>query len=376
MAWLQVMDPQSMFRLVGFTRRDVIIDPYYQYQMRHHLLRRLVNQHLAGIPLVRSVWLIGLLSLMLLWGCGKSVPIQSPLSLHRLVEESLVDATISQDATLAVTLSRSRQLTLWSLASKQAIYRWQAQDFTDPLYLVALSNDKHYLAVAGKHQVFILDLNNGSLDISWQAQGFDSDASISSIGLSHSGKGIVIGMNDGAVIVVDRSSQTQSIFKQHTAAVSHVEFYAAGDRVFSTGHDGVALLWSSADGKPVAQYALPQRIVSHSFDAANRRIFIADALDNQMIIDSDTGQKLARLDYLERYRYFRQALFAFRGKVLITATSKQEVISWDLDTGQELAHWQLTAFTAGTTVVSMAMDAKGQLLTLSSDGALESWSVH
>jgi WD40 repeat protein len=362
--------------VIGMTQsggqKITIIPAYSTSLLRHLLLLMLFIQKQISRILILALWGCVVAS----GGCTEVELNQAPIHVYRLVESSLVDGLLSKDAKLAVTLSRHRELIVWDVQTQQAIYRWQAADFSDVPYLVALSADKQHLAAAGKQQLYLFDLKSGTLELNWHAQGFDPKARISSIGYSHSGTQILLGMNEGSVISVDQSSQTLSLFKQHSTTVSHVEFIASGDRVLSVSHDGNALLWSNSSGKQIRQFSYPHRIVSVSLDEANRRLFIADALDNNMIVDSSSGQVIAHLDYLERYRYFRQALFINNATVLITGTSKQEVISWDARSGRELAHWQLTAFTAGTTLMSMAMDAKGKLLTLSSDGALESWSVH
>ncbi|MPY22907.1 WD40 repeat domain-containing protein [Shewanella psychropiezotolerans] len=306
-------------------------------------------------------------------GCNKPITKQESDSIHRYVADNLIDAELSKDAKLAVTLSRTRELSVWNNASKSLLHQWQVEDFDEPTYLVSLSGNNKYLAVTGKHQVSIFDLKSGRLEVSWLAQGFDSSASISSLYLSQSGRRILLGMNEGSVITVDLESNQLSMFQLHDGPVSHVEFLSYGERILSSAYDGHALIWASSNGQVIKDFSLAQRITSISFDEAERRIFIADVLDKHIIADSHSGESISQLSFLGRYRYFRQALFADRGKTLITASSKQKIMSWDLNTGKEKKHWNITVFTAGTTVLDMTINSSGQLMTLSSDGALEIW---
>ncbi|SQH78271.1 WD domain, G-beta repeat protein [Shewanella benthica] len=327
------------------------------------------SNKLASIIITVSLMAFGLT----LTGCGKPVAKQQANSIHRYVADNLIDADLSSDAKIAVTLSHTRELSVWDNASKSLLHQWQVADFDEPTYLVSLSGNNQYLAVTGKHRVSIFDLNSGRLEVSWLAQGFDSDASISSLYLNQNGKRVLLGMNEGSVISVDLENKQLSMFQLHDGPVSHVEFISYDEQILSAAHDGHALIWTSNNGQVIKDFSLPLRITSISFDAANRRLFIADALDNHLIADSHSAESIGHLSFLARYRYFRQAIFVDRGKTLITASSKQKIISWDISSGKKKKHWNITAFTAGTTVLDMAINPSGQLITLSSDGALESW---
>jgi WD40 repeat protein len=330
----------------------------------------------AGFRLQISVHLISVITIMIaVSGCNQAEVMKTPDNIQPLVQETLIDGVLSNDASMAVTLGRSRTLSIWDVATSQLLRQWSDDDFDETNYLLALSGNKQFLATAGKQKISVFNLETGKLDIRWPAHGFNPDASISSLFLSQTGSTILVGMNDGSITVIQRSSMTMSLFKQHSAAVNHVELSGFEQQVLSTGLDGDVHIWAAYSGELISSFSRPQQITSVSFDDANRRLFIADALDNNVIIDTQTTQPVSHLDYLERYRYFRQALFVNHGKNLITATSKQSVIYWDASSGKELSHWDITAYNAGTTVFSMVIKPNGKLLTLSSDGALETWSL-
>jgi len=313
------------------------------------------------------------LVLAMLIGCHQIVDSKKPDEIHRLAEESLVDGVLSADASIAVTLGRSRTLSVWDIANQTLLHQWIGDDFEQANYHLALSENKQHLITAGKNNITIFNLVTGKLDLRWTAQGFNPDASVTSLFLSQTGGTIIVGMSDGSITVIQRSSMTMSLFKQHSAAVNHVELSDAEQQVLSSGLDGQVQVWASHSGEVINSFSRPQRITSVSFDEATGRLFIADALDNNAIFDSKTTLSVGKLDYLERYRYFRVALLINNANNLITATTKQTVIYWDAVSGKELFNWNITAFSAGTTVLSMKIQPNGKLLTLSSDGALESW---
>ncbi|WP_223295931.1 WD40 repeat domain-containing protein [Shewanella sediminis] len=310
-----------------------------------------------------------------LTACSEPPAGQTSLSTDRLTSDRVIAAQLSDDATISALLTRKHHLSVWDNDSKSLIHEWNESDFIEELYHISLSGDKRLLGTAGKHRVSIFDIKTGKLTVTWQVEGFDPEAVITSLHLSHTGNEVLIGLNEGSVISVDLISNQMSMFLVHDGPVTRIEYAAHNQQVMSASHDGHVLFWAATTGKVIHEYSNQFRITSVSYDEANRKIFVADALDNQFIADSLTTQALSQLDYLERYRYFRQALFVERGQMLITSSSKQELASWDVKTGKELAKWNITAFSAGTTVVSMAVDSSGTLWSLSSDGALETWDI-
>ncbi|MCG9757306.1 WD40 repeat domain-containing protein [Shewanella insulae] len=336
------------------------------------------NRALPAIVMPSLKRLCRLLCLALLLvavtGCSEKQTSQPPLSLKRLVADNLVAGLLAEDASLAVTLSRSRDLSVWTLPEGKQRLHWPATAFEHPGYKLALSGNKRYLAYGGKRQISLIDLEQGNIQLTWQVNGFDDYASISTLALNQTGSRIAIGMNEGSVILVDLNAQQFSLFKQHDAEVAFLTFGVTDDRLLSAGHDGRVLWWVSGSGEIIKQFSLPQRITSLAFDEADRRLFFADNLDNHQLLAFDTGEPQSELSYFERYRYFRRALFIRNGDELITATSKQTIFRWRVATGEELERWQLTPFSMGTTVLDMVSDG-GQLITLSSDGALERWEL-
>ena len=320
--------------------------------------------------LILVIWLT---TTGLLTACSEPVASLKSESLHRYSQVRLIAAQLSNDASVSVLLTRDQRISVWDNRKKEQLNSWTEYDLIEPSYLVALSGDNRLLGTAGKQQVTLFDIATGKLTVTWQISGFKSGASITSLSLNHTGSRVLIGLNEGTIIDADLSSDTISMFHLHSGPVTSVHYAAHNEQILSASHDGNVLLWASSSGKIIKEFNRDFRVTSLAFDDSNRRLFYADTVDNNSIIDTSNAQTLSKLDYLERYRYFRQALFVKRGKILITASSKQAITSWDVTSGEELNSWKINAFSAGTTVLSMAEDSTGTLWTLSSDGALEEW---
>lgn len=305
--------------------------------------------------------------------CSEQQITQAPESMHRYTDVRLVAAQLSLDASLSALLTRGQEISVWENQNKTLINRWSSTDLFEPSYMLALSGNKQILATAGKQQVTLFNIVTGKLHANWSVAGFKENATIASLSLNKTGSAVLIGLTEGTIINANLSNDTLSMFHLHSGPVTNVSFAALGEQVLSSSHDGKVLLWAASDGQIIKEFSREFRITSLAYDEKNRRLFYADIIDNNSIVDPTNAKELSTLNYLDRYRYFRQALFVERGNTLITSSSKQSLTRWDTKTGQELSTWNITAFTPGTTILSMALDSEGKLWTISSDAALEEW---
>ncbi|GGP66345.1 hypothetical protein GCM10009347_35000 [Shewanella algicola] len=165
----------------------------------------------AGSRLLINVHFITVITIMMIVsGCNQAEVMKTSDNIQPLVQETLIDGVLSNDASMAITLGRSRTISIWDVATSQLLHQWSDDDFDETNYLLALSGNKQFLATAGKQKISVFNLETGKLDIRWPAQGFNPDASISSLFLSQTGSTILVGMNDGSITVIQRSSMTMS----------------------------------------------------------------------------------------------------------------------------------------------------------------------
>ena len=310
----------------------------------------------------------------LISACSEQQITRAPDSIHRYTEVRLVDAQLAQDASVSALLTRGQEISVWDNQSKALINHWDSTDLFEPSYMLALSGNKQLLATAGKQQVTLFNIATGKLHANWSVAGFKENATIASLSLNQTGSAVLIGLTEGTIINANLSNDTLSMFHLHSGPVTNVSFAALGQQILSSSHDGKVLLWAASNGQIIKEFSREFRITSLAYDEKNRRLFYADIVDNNSIVDPTNSRELSTLNYLERYRYFRQAIFSERGNTLITSSSKQGLTRWDVKTGQELSTWNVNAFTPGTTVLSMALDSEGKLWTMSSDAALEEWT--
>jgi len=105
------------------------------------------------------------------------------------------------------------------------------------------------------------------------------------------------------------------------------------------------------------------------------QVFISDALKDQVIWNSDRLQSSENLDYHERHKWFRDALFTSDNRWLITATPKSTMYMWNTQGMSLHAQWDIEAQGFGSTLADMTMTGTQTLRTLSSDGVIENWHL-
>ena len=118
---------------------------------------------------------------------------------------------------------------------------------------------------------------------------------------------------------------------------------------------------------------LASRISSLALSKDHSKFFISDVLDNQALITLHNFNKIHSLDYLQRFRQFRNAYFVQDG-ILITSDSKAQIGKWHLHQEKEVASTSIMALHFGSTTLDMASQEQS-LVTISSDGFLQHWQM-
>ena len=131
---------------------------------------------------------------------------------HQLIQSALIDGHLSKNGKYSVILDVKNNVSLWNNISYQLIKQWPSATFSQQQYYVVLSNNQQWLFVAGKHSVTLLSVNGDPNPLTWQVNGFDSDAQISQILINSIGTKVIIGLTEGSVIVVDITNGLRSQF--------------------------------------------------------------------------------------------------------------------------------------------------------------------
>ena len=307
--------------------------------------------------------------------CNKVEPTLVASEYVNLSDTALVSADLGDDGTLSAMLDVNHRLSVWNNINKSLIREWQASDFVEKPYYVSLANNKQRIAVAGKHHIAILSVESGDVIASWRVRGFDEHAKVSQILLSHLGDKVFIGLNEGSIAVVDIKREQRSLFNVHNTTVNQLILTNNQQSILSASFDGKAAQWLVDTGEITWQSQQRHRVTSLAFGALNDHVFVSDALDSQQIFDVNKTSSIASLKYLQRNRFFRKSLFINKDSKLVTSSSKYQLSLWDVNSGVELKTGNIRAYNFGSTVLDLARNTQGTVLSLSSDGVLEQWQA-
>jgi WD40 repeat protein len=316
---------------------------------------------------VLFVLLISLLS-----GCSKEQTI-TPVNEIRLTQLPIKKATLSQDATLAAFVHNDNSVSVWDINDTLQRFNWRHDEISEEeLSIIAISKNKKWLAVTGYWSTTLIDLHSGTVFGNWQFQGKDSGATASSMQLSSQGDKALVGMTDGTVLELDFTQGRALQFSHNTMKVLHVG-YASDNVAFAGGTDKHWFVWDLKQNDIVYKRSYRSRVTASVIDSRSQRAFVSDALNSHEIVDLSDNEIVCELAFMERFRFFRKGLFLENGNYLVTTSPKSVVSLWDANTGEEQASWEITRYSSEATTHALTTNNDGLLVTLSSDGVLQSW---
>ena len=316
--------------------------------------------------------LLTLLCLSLI-ACSDELKEFKAQSFHKFVEVGVVDADLSKDAKITALLDINQNISIWDNQSHSQLVTFSNTFFNELQYHISLSDNQKYIASAGKKYITIFSIETEKVVASWPVKGFGEDIQITQILLNHAGNKIFIGLNEGSIISVDLKYNKRSIHKIHNTSVTKLMMHHNGQSIFSIGNDGIVAQWHVYSGEVLWSTGFDQRITSFAFDNTNEKVFISDALKSQKIINLTASKSHVSLDYIERFRFFRQAIFLSSGNKLLTASSKYQLSLWDTSTGNEIAFGQVRSYNFGSMILDFSMAINDNVYSISSDGVLEVW---
>jgi len=316
--------------------------------------------------------LIALLCLSLI-ACSTELKEFKALSFHKFLEVGVVDADISKDAKITALLDVNQNISIWDNQSHSRLVTFSNTFFNELQYHISLSENQKYIASAGKKYITIFSIETEKVIAAWPVKGFGEDIQITQILLNYAGNNVYIGLNEGSIISVDLKYNKRSIHQIHHSSVTKLALHDNGQSIFSIGNDGNVMQWHIYSGEVLWSTQFDQRITSFTFDNINDKVFISDALKSQKIINLTASKSHVSLDYIERFRFFRQAIFLSSGNKLLTASSKFQLSLWDTNTGKEIAFGQVRSYNFGSMILDFSVANNDNVYSISSDGVLEIW---
>ncbi|WP_462156870.1 WD40 repeat domain-containing protein [Pseudoalteromonas sp. GB56] len=320
--------------------------------------------------------LITLLHSALLIGCDGRTDVKQMTSnsSYRIVDASLISASLSEDSQLAAVLTSNQKINIWDINKKKQLQSWDFSEFDFEINQLVLSKDKQVLVVGGLWTVTVLSIQDGSVKYTWDVLGFEASATISALYASDRGNQILVGMTDGTVLSGDFSSGKALKLDHHSLMITKLAYTDDGEYAVSGSTDKNLAYWRTQDGQISYQHNFRSRITALILDEESHKMFVSDALQTNWILDKRNGNKLVELDFFEQFRFFRHGLFVEQGQYLFTTSPKDVVTMWNTTSGEEIVSWKIKRYTANATVISLAVNKEGNLVTLSSDGVVQTWN--
>jgi len=305
-------------------------------------------------------------------GCAKEIQVL-PVDEFRFTQQQVRKAALSEDAHLAAFIFEDASVSVWDINEKQERYKWHAEALDEAsLHLISFSKNKAWMALTGHWSTTLINLRSGEVVGSWHFSGLDPGATASSVALSSIGDSALVGMTDGTVLRLDFDNGTALQYQHNTMKVLHVG-YVSGNYAFSGGIDKHWFFWDLDKNEVLLERLYRSRVTASVLDDRAQRVFISDALNTHEILDLTSYEVVSNLQFMERFRFFRKGLFLENGDYLITTSPKSVVTLWNANSGEELASWEIKRYSSEATTHAITLNNDGDVVTLSSDGVLQSW---
>ncbi|KZN56887.1 hypothetical protein N474_09710 [Pseudoalteromonas luteoviolacea CPMOR-2] len=308
-----------------------------------------------------------------LFGCSE--PKKDPQNAYNHLSEAPIDlGIISQDATVAAFLYGGK-VTVSDISSAKIMNQFEVDQLNASD--LSLSQDNSLLAVSFENKLSVWDLRKNALKGQFSIAGHSEFAKISQVVIYANPMLVLAGMTDGTLNLVDFENKLTKQAKLHDAKISHLNLGEHRQLIMSAGHDGQIKLSHVTSLTPKYSYALEKRVTSAASGALNETLFVSDALNEQYLLKpfSDTGMPI-KLNYRERFRWFRAAAFSPSGQYLATGSSKYWWTLWDAKNGRQIDAFEIESATSTAMILDMHFNKDNILTTLSSDGIIEFWDIN
>ncbi|WP_105169756.1 WD40 repeat domain-containing protein [Pseudoalteromonas sp. T1lg23B] len=319
-------------------------------------------------------WLLVSLIVLILMGCSDPAS-TNPSARYQYSDALVLRGQLSHDAKQVLLVVEGPNLALWDTTRKRVLMSLSETQLPEQIRALVLHKPSKQLLVAGDDRVQFWNTPDGTLQGTLSVSGVDELARISQVAMSDNGSLVVIGFTDGSVSIADRKTEKMNQFMPHSSNVIAIHIIEDRLMIVTGSHDGVVNAWNLQTGQSYYQQEYTSRLSSVSVSKERDKIFVADSLKTQQVLAVDGGRVLNELEYITRFKWFRQSLFIPKTSLLITSTPKSELSIWDTSTGKEKLSWQIDTHSTGTTLLDMVI-VDDTLLTLSSEGVVESWALN
>jgi WD40 repeat protein len=337
-----------------------------------------IYKHFIKLMTVQRVSLVRLpLVAILLISCLAACQQDStPLSQARHSAVATYDADISDDGKYSLIASVNHDAGLWDLENDVLLYTWRHSKETDiGIIAVDISPDGTRAVTATEKDMAVWDIQTG------KNIGFYSlpESDLRDIAISDRGDSLIMGLGDGRIIHLSLTTGRRLEFLAHGEAINSVDISPNGRYVLSGANDYRALLWDSKSGQIIKQWKHNSRVILVSLSRDGSKAFSAGNKANAMVWDIKTGAKISQLDLAKRQYVLSSARFSSDNEQLLTGAPSRQLILWNVKDGMSLKQIRVGIRKinrpTGAIIYAVGFNAQGELLTESSAGLGERWSV-
>ena len=313
--------------------------------------------------------------LLLLTGCEK-MSADAPLQQFPHVAQGSYAAAISTDGRYAAVSSIQDGVALWDLNSNALTYQWRHQDSSDNLvFSLAISNNNSHVLTADANTYALWRISDGA------NQGYFKldTATVRDVAVSNDGKHLLVGKSDGGVQHITLQSGRRLEFLGHTERVNSVAMSPNGRYALTGANDYKAHLWDTQSAQIIYSFSHPSRVTKVALDPQGRYAFTADSQDLAQIWDIQSGQLVSKLQFIARQQVFSAVQFSADGKYLATGAPTRKLALWEVASGKELQHWQVSvrpdSRPPSAVVHAVGFIGDNKLISESSSGIAEVWEI-
>lgn len=293
----------------------------------------------------------------------------------QLADNSVLSAELSNDASLALLGSASQGAVLWDLPRQTPRFRWHTGKDDEPVTVTRFSPASGWAVTASATTFALWQTRDG------KSAGYYSlpESRLRDIAVVDNGHQVVIAREDGKSEWIDLQSGRRLQFLGHSEAVNSVDLSPNGRYALSGGNDYAAYLWDTQSGQVLHRFNHGSRVALVRLDSAGRYAFTASAMGQAVIWDLVSGKQVSQLQMKHRQEIYSTARFVNQGKWLLTGSPSRQAELWQVSDGALLAHWQVAIREqhrpAGAVVYGVALRDNNRVVTLSSSGYAETWSI-
>ncbi|MCP4948100.1 MAG: WD40 repeat domain-containing protein, partial [Aestuariibacter sp.] len=291
----------------------------------------------------------------------------------QITDSFILSAALSKQGQHTALLFPQGRLAVWDNNTQKRLVDWHAPEVLPDTSMMHMGESARYLLSATRTVVQIWDATSaapaGSFDLSAQLD----DASITSLRFILAPHSFVVGTSGGDILFADTRSDEYHLAHQHDADVVKLIMSPDGE-LYSAGNDGLVVRWDKQHKAPEQTLTVPHRVTSLEV-GPDDKVFVSDALETQIIWQSQRNEIISELTYWDRFQWFRVARFAPINQWIITSSPKTELYIWHLANGEPAAQWRAEVQGVGSAILDMRFTNPATLRTITSDGVLQDWDL-